>query len=432
MALSLIAGLVFGLVPALQKPRELSVAARTSASVKQAFLRRSMVIFQIAISMVLLAGAALLVRSFGSLRSQSLGLQSRGILVAHITLNRYRYTTPQSQMQFFNQAEGGMRHIPGVSDLALSDSLPPDGYHHDQIFSNISVAGRPAATGGTGGMVTWRWVTPGYFKALNIPIVRGREFSEEQRTSKEPSVVISTLLASRLFPNQYPIGQHVQLVPNGPWYTVQGVAADVKNGGLNSGYRPEYYQLHRNLTDDWQQSPSQFLILKTTLAPKAIAPWVQSTIAQIDPTVPVDIETLNERVSQLADRPRFETALLGFFALTGLAMAVIGLYGVIAFMTIQRTQEIGLRMALGASQLDILRLVLWEGIRLVVMGGAIGLIAALALSRVLESVLFAVGPHDPVSFMTVTLLLALVALAATIIPARFAMKTDPMVALRAD
>jgi putative ABC transport system permease protein len=432
VAISLIAGFVFGLVPALQRPREFSAAARASVSVTRAVLRRTMVIFQIAISMVLLAGAALLVRSFAGLQSQSLGLQSRGVLVAHITLNRYRYTTPQSQMQFFNQAEAGMRHVPGVSDVALSDSLPPGGDHHDQIFSNISVAGSPAATGGTGGMVTWRWVTPGYFKALDIPIVRGRGFSEEQRTSKELFVVISSLLASRLFPNQDPIGQHVRLAPNGPWYTVQGVAADVKNGGLTSADQPEFYQLHRNLTDDWQQSPSQSLILKATLAPKAIAPWVQYTIAQIDPTVPVDIETLNERVNQLADRPRFETALLSFFAFTGLAMAVIGLYGVIAFMTIQRTQEIGVRMALGATRLDILRLVLWEGMRLAAVGCAVGLMAALAVSHVLKNLLFAIGPHDPTSYITVTLLLALVAFTAMLVPARFAMKTDPMQALRAE
>jgi putative ABC transport system permease protein len=430
--LSLICGFAFGIIPALQRPSELSVAARTSVSVTRALLRRSIVISQIAISMVLLTGAALLVRSFGSLQSQSIGLQSHGVLVAHITLNRYRYTTPQSQMQFFNRAEAAMRHVPGVSDVALSDSLPPGGNHHDQIFSVISVAGRPAATGGTGGMVTWRWVTPDYFKALGIPIVRGREFSEDQRTSKELPLIVSSLLASRLFPNQDPIGQHVRPTPDGPWYIVQGVAADVKNGGLTSADEPEFYRLHRDLADDWQQSPSQSLILKTTLTPKAIAPWVRSAIAQIDPTVPVDIETLGEHVDQLADRPRFETALLSFFAFTGLAMAVIGLYGVIAFMTIQRTKEIGVRMALGAARLDILKLILGEGTRLVAAGGSVGLIAALAVSRVLKSLLFAVGPHDPASFIAVTLLLALVAIAAILVPARLAMKTDPMAALRCE
>jgi putative ABC transport system permease protein len=430
--LSLITGIVVGLVPALQRPRELSVAARTSVSGTRAFLRRSMVISQVAISMVLVTGAALLVRSFANLQSQNLGLQSRGVLVANISLNRYRYTTPQSQMQFFNQVEAAMRRVPGVSVVALSDSLPPAGDYHEQIFSIIAVAGRPTPTGTTGGMVTCRWVSPDYFKALDIPIVRGRAFSEDQRTSKEQFLVISELLASRLFPNQDPIGQHVRPTPDGPWYTVLGVAANVKNAGLTSDDRPEFYRLRRNLADDWQRWPYRELILKAVVTPKAIAPWVRAEIAQIDPIVPVDIETLNEHVNQLADRPRFETALLAFFACTGLAMAIIGLYGVVAFMTIQRTQEIGVRMALGAARFDILRLILWEGVRLAALGGALGLVAAFAASRLLKSLLFSIGPHDPVSFVAVTVLLVLVALAATLIPARLAMRTDPVTALRCE
>jgi ABC-type antimicrobial peptide transport system permease subunit len=157
---------------------------------------------------------------------------------------------------------------------------------------------------------------------------------------------------------------------------------------------------------------------------------VRAQIAQIDPTVPVEIETLNETVSKLADRPRFETALLGFFAFCGLLMAVIGLYGVISFVATQRTQEIGVRMALGATRLDILRLIAGEGVRLIVPGGIVGLGAALATAQLLKSLLFNVGPHDPVTYAAVTLLLALVALAATLIPARAAMKVEPVVALR--
>jgi ABC-type antimicrobial peptide transport system permease subunit len=163
-----------------------------------------------------------------------------------------------------------------------------------------------------------------------------------------------------------------------------------------------------------------------------VAPWIRAQIAGIDPTVPIDIETLSEHVGRLADRPRFETALLAFFALTGLSMAVIGLYGVIAYMAAQRTQEIGVRMALGADRADILRLIFAEGLRLVVIGGVVGMVAALAVSRVLKSLLFSVGPHDPVSYIAVAILLGLVALAATLIPARAAMKTDPMAALRVE
>jgi ABC-type antimicrobial peptide transport system permease subunit len=163
---------------------------------------------------------------------------------------------------------------------------------------------------------------------------------------------------------------------------------------------------------------------------ETVALWVRSQAAQIDPTVPVEIETLTESVSKLADRPRFETALLGFFAFCGLLMAVIGLYGVISFVATQRTQEIGVRMALGATRADILRLIAGEGVRLIVLGGVLGMAAALAAAQLLKSLLYNVGPHDPVTYAAVALLLALVALVATLIPARAAMKVEPVVALR--
>jgi hypothetical protein len=281
-------------------------------------------------------------------------------------------------------------------------------------------------------MVAWRWVTPDYFSSLDIPIVRGQPFAEPGRTSSEHLIIISSLLASRLFPDQNPIGQHVKPAPDGPWYTVEGVAANVKNSGLSTDDEPEYYRLRRNVPEDWQQAPSAVLVVKTSVSPSAVAPWVRAQIGGIDATVPVDIETLGERIGKLADRPRFETALLSFFAFTGLAMAVIGLYGVIAYMAVQRTQEIGVRMALGAGRLDILRLVFGEGLRLVVIGGVAGLVAALAVSRVLKTLLFSVGPHDPISYIAVAILLGIVALAATLIPARAAMKTDPMAALRVE
>jgi predicted permease len=391
-----------------------------------------MVVTQIAASMILLVSAALLVRSFAKLQNEALGMRTHGVLTASISLNSEKYATPQSQMDFFTRAERELHRLPGVSLVALSDTIPPGGYHHDQIYSNIAVEGRPAPTGETGGMVTWRWVTPEYFNALDIPIVRGTGFNDAQQSSTDHFIILSSLLAERLFPGLEPIGQRVKPAPNDPWYTVEGVAADVKNAGLDALDQPEFYRLRRNVPDDWQQAPSAVFILKTSTAPKALAPWVRSQIAQVDSAVPIEIETLNERVSGLADRPRFETALLTFFAFTGLVMAIIGLYGVVAFMAAQRTQEIGIRMALGATRADVMRLILREGFRLIAIGGAIGLAAALALSRVLQTVLFGVSPHDPISFGAVTVLLALVALIAILIPARSAMKTDPMTALRCE
>jgi predicted permease len=429
---ALLSATIFGIIPALHKPRTMALVARTQPSGARALLRKIMVVGQIAASMILLVGAALLVRSFATRETQPLGLETRGVVTASISLNRYRYATPQSQMEFFLHAEAALRRLPGASVVGLSDSVPPGGFRRDHIYSVMAVEGRAPMTGGTGGMVAWRWVTPDYFRALNIPIVRGQEFTEQQRTSSEHFMLVSSMLASRMFPGQDPVGQRVKPVPNGPWYTVQGVAADAKNAGLDGEDEPEYYQLRRNVADDWQQASSAALVMRTQAAPQALAGWIRAQIAAIDPTVPVDVETLDERVGKLADRPRFETTLLGFFAFTGLMMAVIGLYGVIAYMAVQRRQEIGVRMALGAGRSDILRMILGEGMRLVLLGAVSGLVAALALSRVLKSLLFSVGPYDPTSYVSVALLLGLVALAAALIPARAAMKTDPMAALRVE
>jgi putative ABC transport system permease protein len=430
--LSLTAGILFGSIPAMFRPRPIALATRISAAPSRTLLRRVMVVMQIAASMILLVSAALLVRSFANLQHEALGMETHGVLTAGISLNREKYATPQSVMNYFAQAQEALRRLPGVSLVALSDSIPPSGYHQDHIYSLITVDGRPAPTGATGGMVTWRWVTPEYFNALDVPIVRGAGFDRGEQESTDHWLIVSRDLAARLFPGENPVGQRVKPTPNDSWYTIAGVAADVKNAGLDGQEQPEYYRLRRNVAEDWQQAPSAVLILKTSTAPKALAPWVRSQLAEIDGTVPAQIETMNERVSGLEDRPRFEAALLTFFAFTGLAMAIIGLYGVVAFMAAQRTQEIGIRMALGATRADVMRLILREGFRLIAIGGAIGLAVAFALSRLLQTVLFGVSPHDPASFGTVMVLLTMVALVAILIPARAAMKTDPMTALRCE
>ena len=373
--ISLVCAVMFGLIPALQKPRPAELVARSTNSGSHAVLRRSLVAAQIAVSMILLSSASLLLRSFWNLQVQALGMQTRGVVTASISLGRQRYATAQQQMQFFEQTEAALRCLPGVSIVGLSDTLPPGGVHHDQIYSAMAIAGKPRPTNGTGGMVTWRWVTPEYFRSLDIPIVQGQGFTEQERSSNGHFMILSSSLASRLFPHEDPIGQRVQPNPGGAWYTVAGIAANVKNAGLSGESDPEYYRLRRNIAEDWDSSA--VMVLKTTLSPGALKSWVRSQIAQIDPTVPVDIETLNQRVSMLADRPRFTTALLGFFAFMGLLMAVIGLYGVISFVAAQRTHEIGVRMALGAGKFDILRLIAWEGVRLIALGGIVGLGAAL-------------------------------------------------------
>jgi ABC-type lipoprotein release transport system permease subunit len=222
---------------------------------------------------------------------------------------------------------------------------------------------------------------------------------------------------------------------------VVGVAEDVKNGGLMGEDEPEVYVLRRDVPEDWEGQVAlvggaggggPVMVVKTALSPKATAAWVHSQVAHLDPTVPVEIEPLTRSVDRLADQPRFETALLGFFAVAGLLLAVVGLYGVIAFLVAQRTQEIGVRMALGATRADILRLVVGKGMGLVLAGGLAGLAAALGVSRLVKSLLFSVSAHDPASFLAVALVLISVALLATLIPALAATRVDPNVALRCE
>ena len=432
--LALLCGAVFGAAAALRKPKAIAQVARSSNAGAHVWMRQSLVVAQIAISMVLLLSAGLLLRSFFNLQNQSLGMQTRSVLTTSIALGRQRYQTAQQQMQFFQQAEAAVRRLPGVTAVALSDTLPPAGAHRESILNVMQIPGKPRSTTGTGGMVAWRSVTPSYFRALGVPVIAGRNFTEAERTSTNHFVILSKLLADRLFPGddsiRQALGQQLRPSPADPLYTVVGVAANVKNAGLTVSDEPEYYRLRRNFPEDWGQS--SVLILETTLPPETLMPLVRSEIAHIDPTVPIEIETLKQQVGRLADGPRFETALLAFFAFTGLAMAVIGLYGLTSYMASRRTQEIGVRMALGADRADILRLIAWEGLRLIAMGGALGIVAALGATQVLNHLLFNIGPRDPGTFAAVALLLGLVALVATLIPARSAMRVDPVEALRCE
>jgi len=435
LATSLICGLFFGLLSAIRNVRVEALAGRTRIATRHALLRRWLVITQIAVSMVLLAGGALLAHSFWNIEKQSLGMNAENIVTAAISLGQISYPTPEGQLAFFQKLERNLRYGPGIEAFAITDSLPPGGYHDDQIYASLRVEGRPAFSSGTGGTVASRWVTPEYFRALQIPMVQGQGFTDEELSSNDHFVVLSKSLADRMFPGQSPLGQHLHLhngapAENNPLYTVVGVAADVKNGGLAGDEEPEYYRLRRQNAQDWDRSST--MILKTTLPPVVIEGWIRSQVASVDPTLPVDIKTLSERVGKMADQPRFEMLLVGFFAFTGLLLAVIGLYGVVSFFVAQRTQEIGIRMAVGASRAGILRLVLANALRLIAPGVLLGLVLALALSRVLSGLLFNVPPHDPVAFAAVTGLLILVALVASLIPGSSATRVNPVIALRCD
>ncbi len=439
VAAAFLSACIAGVLPGLEKMRAGSLVSRANTSVQHARLRNLLVAMQIAVSVVLLAGAMLLVRSFRNLQAEGLGMDTRGVVEVNVPLTDQRYPTMQAYMDFFLRLETALRNTPGVSAVAISDSIPPDADRwHDGIrYSEIFADGTAAAPTGIGGSVVTRKVTPDYFRVLKIPILAGRAFSEEDRIAGADEMILSQLLASRLFPSRDPIGRHIQFGQFQPYFslgkqvfTVVGVAGNVKNGGLTGQEDPEYYQMRLNRPESWNRHT--VVLLETTLPLSTVGPWIQARAGQIDPNVPVEMRTLSQTVNRLADRPRFETALLTFFAAIGLLMATIGLYGLVAFMARQRTQEIGIRMALGASRADVLRLMLQEGLRLVAIGGAVGIGLALLLARLMRAVLFKVAPHDPASYLAVAGVLSLVGLIAILIPARSAMKTDPMKALRWD
>ena len=360
-------------------------------------------------------------------------MQTGGVLTVQVALPWFRYSTNQRAMDFYLRLEAALRRLPGIRAVGMADSVPPGGWQGDFRYSDLGVQGKPRPVPGTGGTVVSRTVTPDYFRALNIPIIRGRDFTDQDRTGNESEVILSRLLAARLVPDEDPVGKRVQTA--GPrsdaWFTVVGVADNVKNSGLTEQSEPEIYFLRRSVGADWNGN-RLIVLIDSVMPPSTVEPWVRSEIASIDPTVPVDMAPIKQIIGRLADRPRFETALLAFFAFTGLVLAIVGLYGLIAFMTTQRTHEIGVRMALGATRGNILCLITGDGLRIVATGGALGLSSALAISRMLKALLFQVSTYDPFTFIVVPVLLSLVALVAILIPARTAMSVEPAVTLRAE
>ena len=436
-------GCLFGLAPVLEKPMALAVVSRVRGTRRDGLLRRVMVMGQIAVSMILLAGALLLVRSFRNLETQKLGMEAGGVMTVEMAPTATAHDGPvggmvsrkgAGQAGVFLRAEEAVRALPGVRAVGWSDSVPPGGGFQDaRPISNFAVDGGEVDGGepveGDMSPVRFRGVTPDYFRVLRIPMVRGQGFTEEEREGKQHWLVLSRLAAARLFGTKDPVGRAIAMGQTRDPYIVAGVAENVRNGGLSEPDVPEAYWLRRNEGDDWG-SPTPRMVIATDLAPGVVAPWIRAQMAQVSPGTPIKVETLSAQLSKLADRPRFVTALLGFFALTGVLIAVIGLYGVTSYLAAQRTQEIGVRMALGADREGILRLIAREGVLLIVVGGAIGVTGALSLTRLLGSLLFGVGPRDPLALGLAVGLLAMVALVATMIPARRAMRVDPVEALR--
>jgi predicted permease len=429
LGVSLLSGVLFGLASALRRPAPELLTGKENRATSRGMLRQVLVTVQIAVSLILLAGAGLLLASLWKLETVALGMDAKSVITVGIDLVEYRYPDSAKQLAFFAEVEARLKQMPGVTSLALSDSLPPSGGTQATFLSSIEIPGHEQFSKGTGGMIAYRFVTPGYFSALGIPILDGRGFREQDRLPAERPVILSAGLARTLFPGgEEPIGKSFRFGGQKEWRTIVGVAGDVKNNGLVAPADPEYYLPWKNEPSGYYRSAH--LIVQSAIHPQAIADWVRSETAAIDPTVPLTIEGMSTRVGKLAEQPRFTAVLLSLFAGMGVLLAGIGIYGVVGFMVAQQTREIGIRLALGATPRSVLTMVLSNMLRWTSAGAALGILGAWLSAHLLESLLFEVRAHDPFLLGLALLVLLAVAFFAAWIPARRAMRVDPMVALR--
>jgi predicted permease len=430
------AGILFGMAPALRFPSGTLAGGWRSIGPARGGLRSVLVAAQIAASLVLLTGAGLTLRSLWKLASVPLGMEAEHVVTAHFVLGRQLYQRDVDQLAFFNRLEQRLQALPGTQATAITDSLPPIGGTRGRPFSTIAVEGVPPRPEGTGGMVSWRYVTPGYFAALGIPILRGRGFTEADRDADARSVILDESLARRLFPGRDPVGGHI-LEDHGVWYTVVGVSRVVRNRGLSADADPEYYVLRKPVIDDnfrraepptgWRETT---VVVRTSLSPALVVRELRQALASLDRTLPVETETMQERLVQVTARPRFYAWLLGLFAAIALALAAFGLFGVMSFLVARRIREFGVRVALGATPAAIMRAALGNAARWVGAGILCGIAGSLAVARSLRSILYRADAVDPAVLAAGVALLAAVALVAAIIPARRAARLQPLEALR--
>ncbi len=438
--LSFASGILFGTVPALEKPTAQMLVVKATAGARRGRLRQLFLVTQVWMAVVLLASALLFVRSLIKLQTVSLGINTENIVTGQITLGQAKYSGAKERLAFFEQLEQKLKEVPGVRGVALSDSLPPAATARTVPFTAVQAEGRPplGPEQGIGGVVGWRSVTPDYFSVLNIPLLRGRAFDDADRNPGRYSIILNEALAQRLFPEENPLGQILRL-PQGEGiadaaFMVIGVARNAQNQGLDGHVGPEYYLVRRHGVDDpifrYPESQHISILVRSAIGPQTVAQELRDTVRTLDPTLPVEANTLGQSVAHLAQRPRLSAALLSLFAVMGLLLTAVGIYGVVSLSVNQRRQEIGVRMALGATPRSVVRMMVWQASLWIGLGAAAGILGSLAAARWIGSLLFGVRATDPATLAEAAMLLLAVALLGAWIPARRAAKIDPMVALR--
>ncbi|MCU1267457.1 MAG: hypothetical protein JWM21_3775 [Acidobacteria bacterium] len=426
LVVSLLTGVLFGLAPALRTLKlnlseSLKEGGRSGSEGAQRNRTRSvLVVVESAVAVMLLIGAGLLVRSLLQLQNTDPGFDAHNVLTMRVDLPEQKYSTPEKSTNFFQQLESRIATLPGVESVGTISELPLSGQPNDMPYT---VEGRPPSAPDQGFDDDFRRVNQNYFHTLRIPLLRGRNFTEQEVRQGAKVLIISDLLARQVFPNEDPLGKRLVMAMGNQAFEIIGVVGDIRHHALELQPAPAMYMP----TDDlWMN-----VVIRTKGNPAAMTAAVRKEVQAIDPDQPIAaVKTMDQWLDTAVAAPRYRTTLLGLFAALALILAATGIYGVMSYSVTQRTHEIGVRMALGAKQFDVLKLVIRQGMVLVLIGVALGLGGAVALTRVMSSLLFGVTAKDPLTFVAVALLLALVAFVACYIPARRATKVDPLTALR--
>jgi putative ABC transport system permease protein len=442
LAVSVLTGILFGLAPALTASRiDLNAflkegSMRTTASGRRKRLSAVLVVGEVALSLMLLAGAGLLIESFVKLANVNPGFDPHRVLTFETTLPEAKYGAPAAFAAFSRQVLDHLKTVPGAEDPAVITLLPTKG----GLNLPYDIEGRPVPASGKSGESQYRFTSPDYFRAMKIPLIRGRYFTNADSEVSQPVVIINRTMADTLWKNENPIGQTISIgkIMGPEWADrprqIVGIVGDVKDESLDQPAPPEMFI-------PYTQVPAHIVALVVRLAPVC---WVvrarggtlplsavREAVLSVDPNEPIaSVKTMEDLLSGSISRWRFNMLLIGSFSSLALILSAVGIYGLLSYSVAQRTHEIGIRVALGATKSDVLRMVVGQGVKLAIIGVAIGIGGALALTRFLSSLLYGVKPTDPFTFIAVSLILIAVALLSCYIPARRAARVDPMVALR--
>ncbi|MBI3667917.1 MAG: ABC transporter permease, partial [Acidobacteria bacterium] len=431
LAISLLAGILFGLTPAWLTSRadlheSLKEGGRSATiGFHRQRTRGLLVVSEVALALMLLVASGLMIRSFLRLGQVNPGFDPQNVLTMQLALPSSKYAKSPQMAAFFQTLVERVSSLPGVESAGAVSDLPFSGSGGSASFD---IEGHPVPPGEPGPHADIRVITPHYFRAMRVPLLQGRAFSDQDGASAPKTAVIDDVLVKTYWPNEDPLGKRVTFdnPQNGPWLTVVGIVGNVKHRELDSAPKGVLYLSHPQ-----SPPPNMALVVRAASDPAAMAPAVRDEVRSVDQDQPVyDVKTMERWMAESVGARRFAVLLLALFAGVALLLAAVGIYGVMSYSVTQRTHEIGIRMALGARRGDVLLQFVGDALRMALLGVGIGLLGALAVSRLLQSLLFGITARDPWTFAAVTALLAAVAVAASVIPARRATRVDPIVALR--